>query len=101
MDRDFLITLYNCTEQYILIYIISDIENGGGGTEPAHEFMVIIPLLAIELKAIANVNPNDDFYWRQESNLTLLILCNVTPPEGLLFFTIYTTGKILSNAGGA
>ena len=48
--------------------------------------MVIIPLLAIELKATCNGNLIDDFYWRQK-NLTLLMLCNVTPPVDLLFFT--------------
>ena len=34
-------------------------KNGGRGTKPTYIFMVIIPLLVIELKATPNGNPND------------------------------------------
>ena len=41
--------------------IISRLNNGGRGTEPTYIFLVIIPLLVIELKATPNGNPSDDF----------------------------------------
>ena len=44
-------------------------KNGGRGTKPTYIFMVIIPLLVIELKATLNGNPSDDFYCRQKSSL--------------------------------
>ena len=60
-------------------------EDGGRGTKPTYIFMVIIPLLVIELKATPNGNPNDDFYWRQKSSS--LNLVQIIPPVGLLYFT--------------
>ena len=42
------------------------LKNGGRGTKPTDIFMVIIPLLVIELKATPNGNPSDDFFWRQK-----------------------------------
>ena len=38
-------------------------KNGGRGTKPTYIFLVIIPLLVIELKATPNGNPSDDCYW--------------------------------------
>ena len=35
-------------------------KNGGRGTKPTYIFLVIIPLLVIELKATPNSNPSDD-----------------------------------------
>ena len=64
---------------------LSRIKNGGRGTKPTYLFMVIIPLLVIELKATPNGNPSDDFYWRQKSNS--LNLVPIIPPVGLLYFT--------------
>ena len=61
------------------------IKNGGRGTKPTYIFMVIIPLLVIELKATPNGNPNDDFYWKQKSSS--LNLVQIIPPVGLLYFT--------------
>ena len=61
-------------------------KNGGRGTKPTYIFMVIIPLLVIELKATPNGNPSDGFYWRQKS-IALSMLCNIIPPVGLLLFT--------------
>ena len=61
------------------------LKNGGRGTKPTYIFMVIIPLLVIELKATPNGNPNDDFYWRQKSSS--LNLVQIIPPVGLLYFT--------------
>ena len=61
------------------------LKNGGRGTKPTYIFMVIIPLLVIELKATPNGNPNDDFYWRQKSSS--LNLVHIIPPVGLLYFT--------------
>ena len=60
-------------------------KNGGRGTKPTYIFLVIIPLSVIELKATPNGNPSDDFYWRQNSALSML--CNIIPPVGLLLFT--------------
>ena len=56
-------------------------KNGGRGNKPTYIFMVIIPLLVIELKATPNDNPNDDFYWRQKSSS--LNLVQIIPPVGL------------------
>ena len=36
-------------------------KNGDRSTKPAHKFMAIIPLLAIDLKATSNDNPTNDF----------------------------------------
>ena len=41
-------------------------KNGGRGTKPTYIFLVIIPLLVIELKATANGNPSDDFLLEAE-----------------------------------
>ena len=64
-------------------------EDGGRGTKPTYIFMVIIPLLVIELKATPNGNPNNDFYWRQKSSS--LNLVQIIPPVGLLYFTSKST----------
>ena len=37
-------------------------KNGGRGTKPTYIFLVIVPLLVIELKATPNGNPSDDFH---------------------------------------
>ena len=60
-------------------------KNGGRETKPTYLFMVIIPLLVIELKATPNGNLSDDFYWRQKSNS--LNLVQIIPPVGQLYFT--------------
>ena len=53
-------------------------KNGGRGTKPTYIFLVIIPLLVIELKATPNGNPSDDFYWRQKSSsLNVVQLHNI------------------------
>ena len=44
-------------------YIIGD-----RGTKPTYKFMMINPLLAIELKATPKYNPTNDFHWRQKSS---------------------------------
>ena len=44
------------------------IKNGRRGTKPAYKFIVVIPLLAIELKTTLNGYPTNDFYWRRKSN---------------------------------
>ena len=41
-------------------------KNGGWGTKPTYIFLVIIPLLVIELKATHNGNPSDDFLLEAE-----------------------------------
>ena len=41
-------------------------KNGGRGTKPIYIFLVIIPLLVIELKATPNGNPSDDFLLEAE-----------------------------------
>ena len=43
--------------------VLLQLENGGRGTKPTDIFMVIIPLLVIELKATPNGNPSDDFFF--------------------------------------
>ena len=48
----------------------SQIKNGGRDTKPAYKFMVIIPFLAIELKASTNGDPTNDMYWRRKSSST-------------------------------
>ena len=63
---------------------VKTFKNGGRGTKPTDIFMVIIPLLVIELKATPNGNPRDDFFGGR--NLALSMLCNIIPPVGLLFF---------------
>ena len=60
-------------------------KNGGRGTKPTYIFLVIIPLLVIELKATPNGNPSDDCYWRQKSNSLNVEQYNTT--VGLLLFT--------------
>ena len=60
------------------------VKNGGRGTKPTYIFMVIIPLLVIELKATPNGNPSDDFYWRQKSNS--LNLVQIIPPSRPIIF---------------
>ena len=54
------------------------IKNGGRGTKPTDIFMVIIPLLVIELKATPNGNPRDDFFWRQKSSSLNVVQYNTT-----------------------
>ena len=63
------------------------IKNGGKGTKPVYNFMVIISILAIELKVTPNGNPTNDMYW-EAKNLAILMLWNETPLVGLLFFTV-------------
>ena len=41
-------------------------KNDGRGTKPTYIFLVIIPLLVIELKATPNGNPSDDFLLEAE-----------------------------------
>ena len=41
-------------------------KNGGRGTKPTYIFLVIIPLLVIELKATPNGNPSDNFLLEAE-----------------------------------
>ena len=43
-----------------------EIKNGGRGIKPTYIFLVIIPLLVIELKATPNGNPSDDFLLEAE-----------------------------------
>ena len=62
-----------------------DLKNGGRGTKPTYIFLVIIPLLVIELKATPNGNPSDDCYWRQKSRSLNVAQYNTT--VGLLLFT--------------
>ena len=45
-------------------------QNGGRGTKPTYIFLVIIPLLVIELKATPNGNPSDDFLLEAEIQLS-------------------------------
>ena len=77
----------NCNKYYEikLINYRNVIKNGGRGTKPTYIFIVIIPLLEIELKATPNDNTSDDFYWRQKSSS--LHLVQIIPPVGLLYFT--------------
>ena len=49
-------------------------KNGDRGTKPANKFMVITPLLVIELTTSTNGNP---------TNLFLSVLSNSTPPVDL------------------
>ena len=60
-------------------------KNGGRGTKPTYIFLVIIPLLVIELKTTPNGNPSDDCYWRQKSSSLNVVQYNTT--VGLLLFT--------------
>ena len=50
---------------------------------PQKKFMVITPLLAIDLKATPNGNPANNFHCRK--NLALSLLCNVTPSAAIIF----------------
>ena len=61
-------------------------KNGGRGTKIAYKIMMIISLLAIMLKATSKENSTKFFI--EGRNLALSMLCNVTPPVGLLFFTV-------------
>ena len=58
--------------------LLGKFKNGGRGTTPTYIFMVIIPLLVIELKATPNGNPSDDFYWRQKSSSLNVVRYNTT-----------------------
>ena len=40
--------------------------------------MVIVHLLAIELKATLNGNPTNDFYWGRKSSFLNVVQCNTT-----------------------
>ena len=78
----------NENSQKYAVVLISDsafLKNQNVSEVPNPPIMVIIPLLAIEFKAIPNRNTTNHFYWKQKSNL---MLCNETPAVGLLIFTI-------------
>ena len=49
-------------------FTTSETENGDRYNRPAFEFMVIIPFLAIQLKATPNNNLTNDFYWMRKSS---------------------------------
>ena len=51
--------------------------------------MVIIPLLVIELKAIPNGNPRNDFYWRQKSSSLNVVQYNSTSRPIIILLQIY------------
>ena len=46
--------------------------------ELAFKFMVIIPLLVIELKTTCNGSPTNDFYWREKSSSLSGVQCYTT-----------------------
>ena len=62
---------------------------GGRGTKPTYMFMVIIPLLVIELKATPNGNPSNDFYWRQKSSSLNIVQYNTTSRPIIIHLQIY------------
>ena len=64
-------------------------KNGGRGTKPTYIFLVIIPLLVIELKATPNGNPSDDFYWRQKSSSLNVVQYNTTSRPIIIHLQIY------------
>ena len=47
-------------------------------SKPNYKFMVINPLLAIELKATLKSNPTYNFNWRQKSSSLNVVQCNTT-----------------------
>ena len=64
-------------------------KNGGRGTKPTYIFLVIIPLLVIELKATPNGNPSDDCYWRQKSSSLNVVQYNTTSRPIIIHLQIY------------
>ena len=66
-----------------------EFKNGGRGTKPTYIFLVIIPLLVIELKATPNGNPSDDFYWRQKSSSLNVVQYNTTSRPIIIHLQIY------------
>ena len=51
--------LFDRKECSTIIMLTFSFKNGGRGTKPTYIFLVIIPLLVIELKATPNGNPSD------------------------------------------
>ena len=70
-------------------------KNGGRGTKPTYVFMVIIPLLVIELKA--NRNPSNDFYWRQKSSSLNVVQNNTTSRPIIIHLYRYIDLEVNSN----
>ena len=66
------------------------INNDSRDTKSAYKFMVIIPLMAIELKATPNGNPTNYFYCRQKSN-SLNVVLSSTTSRAIIFFSSKST----------
>ena len=64
-------------------------KNGGRGTKLTYIFLVIIPLLVIELRTTPNGNPSDDFYWRQKSSSLNVVQYNTTSRPIIIHLQIY------------
>ena len=60
-----------------------------GVPNPPIYFLVIIPLLVIELKATPNGNPSDDFCWRQKSSSLNGVQYNTTSRPIIIHLQIY------------
>ena len=80
LDRPF--KLYN--------YMAITFKNGGRGTKPTtYIFVVIIPLLVVELKATPNDNSSNDFYWRQKSSSLNVVQYNISSRPIIIHLQIY------------
>ena len=64
-------------------------KNGGRGTKPTYIFLLIIPLLVIELKATPIDNPSNDFYWRQKSSSLSIVQYNTISRPIIIHLQIY------------
>ena len=52
-------------------------------------FMVIIPLLVIELKVTPNGNPSNNFYWMQKSSSLNVVQYDTTSRPIIIYLQIY------------
>ena len=92
-----LMTIEEDEDEYLLnaesfVFLDSSVlfKNGGRGTKSTYIFMVIIPLLVIELKATPNGNPSNDFYSRQKSSsLNVVQYSTTSRPIIIIHLQIY------------
>ena len=68
---------------------LNKLKNGSRGTKPTYLFMVIIPLLVMELKATPNGNPSNNFCWRQKSSTLNVVQYNTTSRPIIIHLQIY------------
>ena len=56
------------------------------GTKLAYRFMLIFPLLAIEIKATRNGNSTNDSYWKQKFTSLNVVPCNTTSSPDIFHY---------------